>query len=162
MPGYPKRRFKNQFEPVFHFARDEWKFRPAHVQHATTSARSYDPANQWAGGLAPVAGESGKGWAADATDGLAYPGNRLPVFGQGNETSHAASFPVGLPTFFVKAYSDPDDVVFDPFMGSGTTIIACEREGRRGYGCEISPRYCDVIVARWEAETGRKAERLQA
>lgn len=162
MPGYPKRRFKNQFEPVFHFARAEWKFRPKNVQHATDDVVTYSRDNQWSSGLAPVAGGSGKGWANAPTAGLAYPGNRLPVFGAGNETSHSASFPVGLPTFFIKAYSDEDDVIFDPFMGSGTVIIAAEREGRRGYGCEISPGYCDVIVRRWEAETGRKATRHAA
>jgi ParB-like chromosome segregation protein Spo0J len=50
-----------------------------------------------------------------------------------------------------------DGTVFDPFLGSGTTLIAAEQLGRRCYGLEISPAYCDVIVARWEKLTGRKA-----
>lgn len=50
-------------------------------------------------------------------------------------------------------------LVYDPFLGSGTTLIAAEQLGRTCYGMEISPAYCDVIVARWEALTGRKAER---
>ena len=49
--------------------------------------------------------------------------------------------------------------IFDPFLGSGTTLIAAERTGRKCYGLEIDPIYCDVIVARWEAFTGKKAER---
>jgi DNA modification methylase len=47
--------------------------------------------------------------------------------------------------------------VLDPFLGSGTTLIAAERLGRKCYGCEIEPRYADVILRRWEAETGREA-----
>jgi DNA modification methylase len=48
-------------------------------------------------------------------------------------------------------------VVYDPFCGSGTTLIAAEQLGRRCYGMEISPQYCDVIVKRWEMLTGKKA-----
>ena len=46
---------------------------------------------------------------------------------------------------------------FDPFLGSGTTLIAAEQLGRKCYGMEISPQYCDVIVKRWETLTGKKA-----
>jgi len=51
----------------------------------------------------------------------------------------------------------PNGVIFDPFIGSGTTLIAAEQLGRRCYGMEIAPRYVDVIVKRWEEFTGRKA-----
>jgi len=64
---------------------------------------------------------------------------------------------VGLPEFFIKAYTDPRDIVFDPFMGSGSTLIAAEKTGRCGRGKEISAIYCDVIVRRWQAFTGRQA-----
>ena len=49
--------------------------------------------------------------------------------------------------------------VYDPFLGSGTTLIAAESLNRRCYGMEIEPHYCDVIVRRWEEFTGRKATR---
>ncbi len=52
------------------------------------------------------------------------------------------------------AYSDAGDVVFDPFMGSGTTMAAAALLDRTGYGCEISPAYCDVIVRRIMNLTG--------
>lgn len=47
--------------------------------------------------------------------------------------------------------------VADPFLGSGSTLIACEKTGRKCYGMEIDPHYCDVIVKRWEEFTGKKA-----
>ncbi len=49
--------------------------------------------------------------------------------------------------------------VYDPFLGSGTTMIAAENLGRKCYGLEIDPGYCDVIVERWESLTGEKAVR---
>jgi DNA modification methylase len=54
----------------------------------------------------------------------------------------------------VKAYSDPGDVIFDPFLGSGTTIAAAHVLGRVGCGVEISPAYCDVILRRIEHLAG--------
>ena len=52
--------------------------------------------------------------------------------------------------------------VYDPFLGSGTTLIAAEQLERKCYGMEIDPRYCDVIVKRWETLTGKKAELANA
>jgi DNA modification methylase len=48
------------------------------------------------------------------------------------------------------------DIVLDPFLGSGSTLIAAERTGRRCHGVEIDPLYVDVIIRRYEAETGRE------
>jgi ParB-like chromosome segregation protein Spo0J len=50
-------------------------------------------------------------------------------------------------------------LILDPYLGSGTTMIAAEQLGRKCYGMEISPAYCDVIVKRWENLTGKKAKR---
>ena len=54
------------------------------------------------------------------------------------------------------------DTVYEPFAGSGTTVIACERTGRACIAMELDPGYCDVVVRRWEEFTGKKAERVQA
>ena len=59
----------------------------------------------------------------------------------------------------VSSYSDKK--LYDPFLGSGTTLIACEKLKRKCYGMEIDPHYCDVIVKRWEEYTGNKAERVE-
>ena len=55
----------------------------------------------------------------------------------------------------------PGDAVLDLFAGSGSALIAAEQTGRRGFAMEIDPPYCDVIVERWQAFTGREAERIQ-
>ena len=53
------------------------------------------------------------------------------------------------------------EIVFDPFGGSGTTIVACEQLKRSAYVCELSPVYCDVIIQRWETLTGNQAVKLK-
>lgn len=70
---------------------------------------------------------------------------------------HPAVFPVALPEFIMKTWSQPDDIVYEPFCGSGTSLIAGANLSRRVYACEISPEYCDLILARWEQYTGQKA-----
>jgi len=53
----------------------------------------------------------------------------------------------------------PGDVVYDPFLGSGTTVIAAETEARICYGMELNPSYVDVIIKRWQDFTGKQAAR---
>jgi DNA modification methylase len=70
---------------------------------------------------------------------------------------HPTVKPVALVADAMRDCSRRGDIVFDPFLGSGTTIIAAERVGRRGFGLEIDPVYVDVVVRRWQAYTGRDA-----
>lgn len=72
---------------------------------------------------------------------------------------HPTMKPVDLVQYCIENSSERGDIVLDLFGGSGTTLIACEATGRRGYLMELDPAYCDVIVARWEKLTGRKAQR---
>ena len=67
---------------------------------------------------------------------------------------HPTQKPVDLSIKAIKTFKGN---VLDPFMGSGTTLIACEKTGRKCYGMEIDAHYCDVIVKRWEQFTGKKA-----
>ena len=73
---------------------------------------------------------------------------------------HPTQKPIALVERAIGNSSKDGDLIIDWFLGSGTTMIACERTGRRCYGIEIEPRYCDVILRRWEAETGKTAERV--
>lgn len=68
---------------------------------------------------------------------------------------HPTMKPIGLCAKGVLALSEPNDIVFDPFLGSGSTLIACEQIGRKCYGCELDAKYCDVIRKRyWKFKTG--------
>jgi DNA modification methylase len=70
---------------------------------------------------------------------------------------HAATMPVHVPSWIMGTLCDQTKSVYEPFCGTGTTLIAAEQLGRKCYGMEISPAYCDVIVKRWETLTGKKA-----
>lgn len=74
---------------------------------------------------------------------------------------HPTMKPVEIILRALKNSSKKKNICFDGFLGSGSTLIACEKLGRRCYGMEIDEHYCDVIVRRWEEFTGKKA-RLQA
>ena len=70
--------------------------------------------------------------------GIARPSNVIEVKTESSQGSHSAPFPRALVEFFVKAFSDAGDLIFDPFLGSGTTIAAAHLLDRVGYGVEIS------------------------
>mgnify|MGYP002626023951 CR=1 FL=1 len=72
---------------------------------------------------------------------------------------HITTKPVALYANAYQNHSEEDDVVVDPFAGSGTAFIAAEQLARRCIGIEIEPKYCDVIVERWQNFTGKKAKR---
>ena len=78
------------------------------------------------------------------------------------DSEHSVPYPVELPSRCIRACSRSGDSVADPYLGSGTTLIACEQLGRKCMGIEIEPRYVDVIVKRWETLTGEKAKRSKA
>lgn len=75
----------------------------------------------------------------------------------GPNATHPAMFPVSLAEEGISAFSLPGQCVYEPFSGSGTTIIAAERTGRNCHAIEIDPLYVDVAVRRWQDFTGQKA-----
>ena len=70
---------------------------------------------------------------------------------------HPTVKPVALVADAIKDVSRHKEIVLDPFLGSGTTLIAAEKTGRCGRGIELDPRYVDVAVRRWQAFTGKQA-----
>jgi len=79
----------------------------------------------------------------------------IVVDGQCDE--HPTMKPVALVTEAIVNSSQEKDIVLDPFLGSGSTLIACEKTGRVCMGIELTPGYVDVAIARWEEYTGMKA-----
>lgn len=73
---------------------------------------------------------------------LAYPTNVLHMATECGNKNHSAAFPVDLPTWFIKLFTQSQDVVLDPFMGSGTTAIAAQNLSRHFIGIEVSENYC--------------------
>lgn len=74
---------------------------------------------------------------------------------------HPTMKPIPLFDYQIKNSSKSGDIVLDLFGGSGTTLIACEQNGRNAYLMEFDPRYVDVIIDRWEKFTGNKAKLIQ-
>jgi DNA modification methylase/predicted nucleic acid-binding protein len=78
---------------------------------------------------------------------------------QSSDTNHGAQKPVECMRRPIENSSSPGQAVYEPFCGSGTTIIAAEMTGRACHAIEISPTYCDVTILRWQAFTGQTATR---
>ena len=76
------------------------------------------------------------------------------------DIEHPTSKPVALIRTILKYSSNENGIVLDPFIGSGSTLIACEQTNRICYGVEIDPRYCDITIKRWEQYTNQKAEKV--
>ena len=81
-------------------------------------------------------------------------------FGRGRDDAlamHPTVKPVALVADAIKDCSRRRQIVLDPFAGSGTTLIAAEKTGRRAYVLELDPLYCDTVIRRWQALTGKRA-----
>jgi DNA modification methylase len=166
VPGGWNNRFKNAWEPVFHFCRQQQiKFRPKDVGHVSEDCFDYSPENPKSTSGSGLLGTGARGEAAgrpgaDDDDGrfkgIARPSNVIEAKTESTQGSHSAPFPRALVEFFIRAFSDAGDVVLDPFMGSGTTMAAATVLDRVGFGTEISPAYCDVILRRITHLTGEE------
>lgn len=166
-----------EFETIVQFAKARHAFRPRAVRRPTRDVPSWNGAHpsmehlQGAGGEysstvgRDVASGDEQGTTRGATGNyvnkwlLAYPSNVISCGKNREATGHPAAFPVSLPAFFLRAYSDPGDMVFDPFTGSGSgsVLVAAHEIERVARLMEISPRYCDLIVDRWQRLTGSEA-----
>jgi DNA modification methylase len=164
VPGGWGNRFKNAWEPVFHFTAPEAriKFRPTAVGHVSEDCFDYSPNNPRSTSGSGLLGTGARGAAAGSPGaegndgrfaGIARPSNVIEVKSESSQGSHSAPFPRALVEFFVKAFTDPGDIVFDPFTGSASSIAAAHVLGRVGYGIELSPAYCDVSLRRLMALT---------
>lgn len=88
-----------------------------------------------------------------STDVFEYPIKMQPDVGD-----HPCPKLLALVEDVLDSWAPSKGLLFEPFAGSGTTLIACEKTNRRCFGMEIDPKYCDVILTRWEKFTGQTAE----
>lgn len=82
---------------------------------------------------------------------LAYPDNVLHLATECSNKRHSAAFPIELPTWFIRLFSQEDDLVLDPFVGSGTTAEAAYGLGRRYLGIEVKPEYHQIALETMQA-----------
>jgi site-specific DNA-methyltransferase (adenine-specific) len=142
--------FKNAWEPIYHFAKQpNIKIRPQNVAEPIKE-ETLKRAKRKQVGLA----ESGSGYSQPNLETIAgmttaFPSNHIHIPNVVNQFSknkwHPATFPVKLPEWFIKAFTDEGDLVIDPFAGSGTTCLAAKNLGRHYLGFELSYEYCKGI-----------------
>jgi DNA modification methylase len=84
---------------------------------------------------------------------MAYPTNVLHLATECANKNHSAAYPLALPEWFIKLFTEKHDVVLDPFLGSGTTALAAKQLERRYIGIDISKEYCDLTTKKLCAVT---------
>ena len=92
-----------------------------------------------------------------------YPTNVLHLSTECSNRGHSASFPVSLPMWFTKLFTQEEDVVLDPFIGSGTTAIACLNLNRHYIGIEAMNNYCHLAessISAWKDRHNGNGKRL--
>jgi DNA modification methylase len=82
---------------------------------------------------------------------MVYPTNVLHLATECSNKNHSAAFPIELPSWFIKLFTQEGDIVLDPFIGSGTTAMAAKQLNRQFIGIEIRPDYCKLAESYLEA-----------
>ena len=154
MPGDWNGRLAPSFEFVFHFNRESR--RPNKIVECKHAGQeSHLRADGSSTAMRKKEGEVG-GWshAGTPTQDKRIPDSVIRIMRHkgkiGEDIDHPAVFPVALPEFVFNSYSDQGDIVFEPFCGSGTTMLAAERTKRQCRAVEIAPEYVDVAVKRFQ------------
>lgn len=149
VPFPDKIRYSSNFEYMFIFSKGKPK----------TVHLIADKPNIWAGSKVSGTARQADGSTIPHSASRIGDGRKVKPYGvrynvwevteeKANKTGHPAVFPVALVRDHIITWSDPGDVVLDPFMGSGTTALACIETGRKYIGFEISEEYCDIAAQR--------------
>jgi DNA modification methylase len=147
LPGDWNGRLAPSFEFVFHFCRTSR--RPNKI----VACKSAGDVREKRKGMRRKDGTVG-GWSHEGrgVQDTRIPDNVIRItrhMARGVEVEHPAVFPVALAAFVLEAYADAGDICFEPFSGSGTSIIAGQRTGRHVRAIELAPVYADVALRRW-------------
>jgi site-specific DNA-methyltransferase (adenine-specific) len=152
-PGKWPNRFRDAWERCLHFTKDKHfamyqdevripmgDWRHSRLKNLSETDMIRDNSRVASGFGKRIANWIGREWA--------YPTNVLHLATECGNRNHSATFPVDLPAWFIKLFTQPLDVVLDPFMGSGTTAVACRELGRHYVGIELDPAYIDIANKR--------------
>ena len=145
-PGKWPNRFRDAWERCLHFAKAK-RFRMFQDEVMVPVGRWADSRLRKLSETDQTRDESrvGSGFGKNVSNWLerdyVYPTNVLHMATESSNRGHSASFPVGLPMWFIQLFTRPEDVVLDPFIGVGTTAVAAIRLGRHYIGAELNPRY---------------------
>jgi len=155
VPGDWAGRLAPRHEFLFHFNREARKPNKIVPCKFAGQDKHLQADGSSSGGLRTREGER-TGWnhAGKVTQDFRIPDSVVTATRQrgsiGDGIDHPAVFPIALPRFVIEAYTDTGDVIFDPFGGSGTTMIAAQRTGRITRAVEIAPEYVDVAIQRFQ------------
>ncbi len=155
VPGDWAGRLAPRHEFLFHFNREARKPNKTVPCKFAGQDKHLQADGSSSGGLRTREGER-TGWnhAGKVTQDFRIPDSVVTATRQrgsiGEGLDHPAVFPVALPQFILEAYSDTVEIIFDPFGGSGTTMVAAQRTGRIARSVEIAPEYVDVAIQRFQ------------
>lgn len=151
-PGKWPNRFRDAWERCLHFTKSKHftmhqeavmvpmgDWRHARLRNLSETDRMRDESRVLSG-----FGKKIENWVGRQ---MAYPTNVLHLATECGNKQHSAAFPEALPSWFIKLLTKPDDVVLDPFLGSGTTAVAAAKLRRRFLGIEIQTQYVDLARA---------------
>lgn len=137
--------FHQVFRKHFHFSSTVIWVKPALVLSQTDYQSRHEPCMYgWVEGAAHP-------WQSDRKQTSVW------EFGKEHVVGHTTPKPTAMVAYAVENSSKRGQIVLDLFGGSGSTLIACEKTGRINRSMELDPKYCDVIVRRWQNFTGRRA-----
>jgi site-specific DNA-methyltransferase (adenine-specific) len=152
-PGKWPNRFRDAWERLLHFTKQrQFKMFQEMVMVPMGEWRHERLKKLGANDLYRFNSRAGSGFGKRVANWIgreyAYPTNVLHMATECYNRYHAATFPVELPAWFIRLFTEPGDIVLDPFMGSGTTAIACIRHDRRYIGIEIVEEYVRLAEER--------------
>ena len=153
-------RLKDGFERIFHFSLGDSQIFPEQVQEKSKSVWANDNFRRSNKGAFDTTNGSGMKMSRRIESEDVRPSNVITFPSECRSTEHPAVFPIELPSFFIRLSTRANQSVLDPFMGSGTTGVACMNLGRSFIGIEIEPKYFDIACER--IENAQRQERLFA
>ena len=144
-PTGSKKRLKDGFEYCYLFTKTrDYKFYPNNVLVKSTSKWLESEKRRKNKGSHNVTNNSGMNMSVRYSADMVRPSNVLTLPIDSTNHKHPATFPVALPEFFIKLLTDDNDVVYDPFCGSGSTLVAAKSLNRHYLGSEIVADYVAI------------------